>query len=126
MIRSVGTDIIEIGRVREFADRGERYLRRVFTPTEVETAHARGMSAAFLAGRFAAKEAIAKCLGPPLKWSDVEVLSREDGKPEAVLHGRAAEIARGAVVHVSISHGRDYAVAVAILEMPDTGREDAR
>ena len=116
MIAGVGTDIIEIGRIREFAARGERDLRRVFTPRELATASERRMSAALLAGRLAAKEAVAKCLGPPLKWSEVEILASEDGKPEAALNGRAAEIAGRGRVLVTISHSQDYAVAVAILE----------
>lgn len=79
--------------------------------------------AAYVAGRFAAKEAAVKALGTGfsegVRLTDVEILSLESGKPELFLHGEAAVIARRLGVHaahVSISHERDVAGAVVILE----------
>lgn len=115
-VHSVGNDIIEIERVKEFLQRGWRYRDRLFTRNEVRLAEGRGDSDSFYAGRFAAKEAVAKCLGPPLPWHDIEILSSNQGKPVVSLHGRALEAAGGGVVEVSISHCRGYATAVAVLE----------
>ncbi len=116
MICGIGTDILEIGRMREFLARGPAALDRVFTRREQQLGAGKGDPAAFFAGRFAAKEAVAKALGPPLGWHEVEILSDGRGRPVAVLHGRAAEAAAGARVLVSISHSRGMAVATAVAE----------
>ena len=114
----VGTDIVEIPRVRESFERfGQRFLDRVYT--DAEQAYCRGR-AAQLAGRFAAKEAVSKVLGTGIRrihWRNIEVLPNRAGKPEVTLHGRARErfAALGLrSIEVSISHSRDNAVAVAI------------
>ncbi len=116
MIQAIGTDIIEIDRISRLMARGPRYLHRIFSPRELELARSRGETEFFFAGRFAAKEAVAKCLGPPLGWQDVEILAAEDGKPLVALKGRAAVAAGSARVHLTISHCQSYAVAFAVLE----------
>lgn len=115
-ILGVGIDIVEIERIREIVEREPRAAGRLFTPAELD--HCMGTQSCYvhLAGRFAAKEAVAKALGKPLSWQDVEILSEPSGKPVAVLSGPASEAAYGAVVHVTISHSRDYATAVAVVE----------
>ncbi|NLK00873.1 MAG: holo-ACP synthase [Clostridia bacterium] len=127
MLWGVGTDIIEIDRITKVIERFDhRFLQRVFTPREIETARGRGaLFNAALAARFAAKEAILKALGTGLrglKWVDIEIVSRESGRPEVVLRGEA-EILAGekniASIHVSISHCRNYAVAFAAAERND-------
>lgn len=112
----MGNDIIEIARVKEFLERGARYRDRLFTREEVRLAEDRNDPSSFYAGRFAAKEAVAKCLGPPIPWHDIEILTNADGKPVLSLRGRAREAADGGVVAISISHCRGYATAVAVLE----------
>ncbi len=116
MIGTVGTDIIELERVRQFIERGPRYLERLFTDRELKLGEAKGNQVSYYAGRFAAKEAVAKCLGPPFGWHEVEILSHESGKPFVELHGAAKEAAGDGVVVISIAHCRGYATAVAILE----------
>lgn len=116
MIYGIGTDILEIERMRSFLERGQRFVDRLFTRREQELASGKGDAAVFFAGRFAAKEAIAKALGPPLGWHEVEVLADSSGRPVAVLHGRAARAGEGARVLVSISHSRSHAVATAVVE----------
>ena len=117
MITGIGTDIIEISRVRDLAARQPRLLARVLTEAERQHVENGGrMKWARAAGKFAAKEAVAKAFGRPLAWHDVEVLPDGGGKPSPVLHGSAAGAALGLRLHVSISHGREYAIAVAVLE----------
>ena len=77
----------------------------------------------FLSGRFAAREACAKALGTGfaqgVNWLDMEILNDLSGRPVLTLSGAAAAIAdRLGVrrVHLSISHERNYAVAMVILE----------
>ncbi len=124
MIVGVGTDIIETARIRRVVDRhGERFLSHVLTGTELEIAPERGGKYAFFAGRWAAKEALAKALGTGIGarcgWTDVEILNNSEGKPQIRLTGRARKTAEKkdvSRIHVSISHERALASAVVILE----------
>lgn len=88
-----GVDLIEIKRFEQLnpAIRG-RFLRRVFTLSELEECSERAPS---LAGKFAAKEAAAKALGCGIgrvSWQELEILSDEQGKPSLLLHGNAQAI----------------------------------
>lgn len=115
----VGVDVIEIGRVRRALGRhAAGFQRRVYTELEWRQC---SKSIDSLAGRFAAKEAVMKSLGiGGMKFRDIEIVRLPSGKPEVRLYGRMkrrAERLGVTVVHVSISHSRDNAVAVAIAEM---------
>lgn len=116
----IGTDIVEIDRVRRAVERsGRRFLERVFTPAEIAYCGARKDCYASLAARFAAKEAVIKALGGLKggRWVEVEVRRNEVGCPEILLHGTAAARAREigiARVLISLSHSRDYALAFAM------------
>lgn len=117
----VGTDIVEIERVKQAVERsGRRFLERVFTSGERAFCDARRDRFACYAARFAAKEAVLKALGSGLagcRWVDVEVSRINGGRPEILLHGAAAELAKEvgiATVLISLSHDRDRAVAFAI------------
>jgi holo-[acyl-carrier protein] synthase len=122
-----GVDIVEVARIEHAAARwGERFLRRVYTPAELGAYAARPAS---LAARWAAKEAVGKLLGvglrglgagvgsAALRWTDIEVLSGPDGRPELRLSGRAAERARElglGAISLSLSHTREHAIAFAV------------
>ena len=118
MQQYVGTDIIEIARIRQAIDRrGERFLRRVYTETELNLYSQRPQS---LAARFACKEAVMKLLGAKgkgMSWQDIETLAYPDGKPQLRLYGRAKIEAKKLgikKIDVSLAHSRDYATATAI------------
>ena len=123
MILTTGVDLIELDRVRRLVEsHGDRALARVYTSAEL--AHCRGRVPE-LAARIAAKEAVAKALGVGLqmmaadgiRWHDVETLPDEKGKPTLHLHGRAAaRAAELGLTHwsVSLSHGRDVAIAFVV------------
>lgn len=123
MIAGIGVDTVAIARIEALWRRGgDRFLRRVYTPEEVRYCLARARPGESLAARFAAKEAVMKCLGTG--WGDgvgflqIEVLPLPAG-PAVRLHKRAAEVAqrRGIrAVHVSLTHGDHDAIAVAIAE----------
>jgi holo-[acyl-carrier protein] synthase len=124
MILGLGIDLIEVGRIRELRERrGERFLRRVYTPAELEACVGRADADLRLAGRFAAKEAGMKALGTGwadgVAWRDLEVVSRPGGAPSLELSGRAAQRAStlGArKAHLSLSHDGAVAGAVVVLE----------
>lgn len=125
MIQGTGFDLAALPRIRTLLERyGDRFLCRVLTERERGgLPSAPAGRTAYVAGRFAAKEAAVKALGTGFSLGigmhDVEILSLESGRPELHLYGAAAVRAETMGVkaaHVSISHERDVAGAVVILE----------
>ena len=124
MIYGVGTDLIEIARVeRVLARFGERFARRILCEPEFRRFRAHRKPAAYLAKRFAAKEAFTKALGTgihaPANWHGVWVSNLRSGKP--VLEFSAALAAlldeRGVRrAHLSLSDEKLLACATVILE----------
>jgi holo-[acyl-carrier protein] synthase len=122
-IVGIGLDLVKIERIRAMVDRWqERFLRRLYTEAEQQLSAKRMSPYAFLAGRFAAKEAILKALGTGwmdgIRWRDIQVLNDPSGKPIATADGRAGLLIQQAgVTHilVSVSHDGDYAIAEAVL-----------
>jgi holo-[acyl-carrier protein] synthase len=113
----LGIDIIKVERIRDAIERfGARFSRRVLT--EGESRYVRDRPETF-AGRWAAKEAVSKVLGLGVRgvgWRDIEIVRLPTGQPSVRLSGRAlarAEQLGMTRVAVSISHERDYAVAIA-------------
>lgn len=125
MIAGIGIDIIEVKRIAEVLERhGDRFLKRIYTPLEIETVH--GTREQYLAARFAAKEAMFKALGTGwskgVRWVDVEVENLPSGQPVIRVFGKALKRATKLGVeryHISISHTADYAAAQVILEAKD-------
>ena len=124
MIISVGTDIIEVYRIRETIERTPRFVERVFTENERAYCVAKGAAAAqSFAARFAAKEAFLKALRTgwrgKISWHDIEINNDEMGAPFLKINGEANKILDflGATsVHLSMSHTTDHATATVILE----------
>jgi holo-[acyl-carrier protein] synthase len=118
MILATGVDLIEIDRIRVVMERqGRRWLERIYTPGEIEQCGKRTES---LAGRFAAKEAVAKALGSGIgdvQWKEIEVLGDEQNAPVLTLHGAAEARAKelGLMTwSVSISHSQSHSVAFVV------------
>ena len=123
MTLSTGVDIIELDRIHRALERyGDRFLARLYTPEEIARY---GKRLPELAARFAAKEAVSKALGVGINhmsvhgigWREVEVLPDPLGKPVLNLTGRARQLAQEQGLRqwaISLSHGRDYAVAFVV------------
>ena len=111
----VGIDLLEIDRLERALERRPNLAQRIFTDAERAYAATRARPVMHLAARFCAKEAVAKALGIEGGWAfrDVEVVATR-GAPEARLSGRAAEVAAGRDVRVSLTHTETTAGAVAI------------
>ncbi|WP_419804273.1 holo-ACP synthase [Terriglobus sp.] len=125
MILGTGSDLMEIERIRQSLDRyGDRFLRRVYTPGEVDYCRRKvHNSAESFAARFAAKEAGAKALGTGIAqgvaWTEIEVRRAAGQRPTLHFTGRAAERAARMGVrqtHLTLSHSREVALAVVVLE----------
>jgi len=113
---ATGVDLIEISRISRAVDRhGERFLRRIFTRKELALISHKPAS---LAGRFAAKEAVAKALGSGIGdvgWTEIEILRGPNNEPELHLHGNARRVAEQLGYHtwsISLSHSMDFAIAM--------------
>lgn len=117
----IGTDIIECERIERMLQRhGDIFLTRVYTAGEIDYCSGRKAGTQHYSGRWAAKEAVLKSLGTGwahgIKWTEVEVVNQQGGKPNIVLAGKAKQISEQLGIReimISISHCRSYAVAYA-------------
>lgn len=124
MIVGLGTDLAEVHRIKQSIERyGDRFTKRVFTPSEIAYAMRKKNSAERFAARFAAKEAGMKAIGTGwrhgVRWQDFEVTNLPSGRPTLRLHGKARDFADrlGArEISLSITHTSAIAMAVVILE----------
>jgi holo-[acyl-carrier protein] synthase len=124
MIVATGTDLVEVPRLAQLLARdGDGFRRRVFTEEEARYCDSQARPAESFAARFAAKEAVLKCLGTGwgegIGFADVEVVRAARGALSIQLHGLAADRARRlgiGKIHLSVSHTARYAVAFAVAE----------
>ena len=122
MIVGTGVDIVEVARVeRAMRHHGDRFLRRLFTESEIEHCRGAPREAEKYAARFAAKEAALKALRigwqNGVRFRDLEVEINDMGAPSIRMRGKAREVAdaRGvSCLQVSMSHERHYAVGQVI------------
>jgi len=121
MARGIGIDAVSIERIREARRRlGEDFAKRILAPPELALLAANATPDQFLAGRFAAKEAVMKVLGTGwakgVRFTDIEVLRDSEGIPVVHLEGAADIRARALGIRrvlVSITHTRELAMALA-------------
>jgi holo-[acyl-carrier protein] synthase len=124
LIYGVGNDVVEIGRIEKALERfGERFALRILCESELRRFSGHRKPAAYLAKRFAAKEAFTKALGTgiraPANWHGVWVKNLPSGKPvlEYSVALRSLLEKRGVTgAHLSLSDEREMAFATVILE----------
>ncbi len=119
MIKGVGTDIIEVKRIKRLMEEyGERFFRRILTENEINYCNKFSAPELHFAGRFAGKEAYSKSIGTGVGkefgWKDIEILNNQKGKPYLV-HLKQNEFSK-LKFEISISHTIDYACAVVTCE----------
>jgi holo-[acyl-carrier protein] synthase len=118
----IGTDICSLKRIEEaYARFGDKFLAKIFTAAEITFVLSEPPNTVTrIAGRFAAKEAVSKALGTGWRganWKEVEILRAPSGEPLVTLSGRARAIADRRSLknwQVSISHEREYAIAMVV------------
>lgn len=123
MVFGIGTDIVEVDRIRRFIEKGDAFKQRVFTQEEISYCEQHRDPAPFFAARFSAKEAFVKALGTGftggIGFNQIGVYHVELGKPEISLTGQAEIVTREkgiSRIHLSISHVKDWANAIVVLE----------
>jgi holo-[acyl-carrier protein] synthase len=121
MIVGIGIDLVKISRIQEAVQRWDkRFLNRVFTPLEQQYCYAR--LDPYFSGRFAVKEAVFKAMGTGwrsgIRWSEIQVLNDNKGKPAVSVSGKIKQVMSDlgvTEIHVSISHDTDYAIGQVVL-----------
>lgn len=121
MVIGIGIDAVEISQVKRLHRRYQgKFLNRLFTEREQSYCLNKPRPDLHLAARFAAKEAVAKCLGTGKRgfsWKEIEVVNDSAGKPNVFLTGRAAAIAKQReidAVIISLSFTNELAFASAL------------
>ena len=125
VIAGIGTDMIEVERIRKFVSHESGRLDSVYTPAEIAYCSAKRFPEQHFAARFAAKEAFMKAMGTGwrdgIRFADIEIVHDELGKPALNVSGKAREVLEKMVgssytVHVSMSHLKQFATATVIIE----------
>lgn len=125
MIIGLGIDVMEVSRIREVIERhGENFARHVFTEGERAAAPDNlAAASAYYAGRWSAKEAVAKALatgiGGDCAWTDIEIRREDCGRPSVHLSGNGARTAERLGITsfiLSISHEKNLACASVVAE----------
>ena len=121
MIKGTGIDLTEVERIKKNME-NSRFLEKIYSDRELEYLKSRKFNPQTAAGMFAAKEAVAKCLGTGFSNfgpCHIEIIKDEAGKPHVNLTNNAlkrAEKLNIKTIHISISHTKDLAVAQCVAE----------
>ena len=120
MIKGIGTDIIEISRIKKAMEQNG-FLEKIFTSEERKMFEAKHYKVESVAANFAAKEAVSKALGTGVrgfKFNEIEILRNDLGKPVVKLSKNIErKFFKGSyIVHISLSHNKTDAIAYVIIE----------
>lgn len=123
MIYGIGTDIIEVGRIKAVMEKDIGFREKIFTTGEIAYCETKKFKYENYAARFSAKEAFLKAIGTGwrfgIRFADIDVFHDEFGKPMIRLTGKAEEVSKKegfSKIHVSLSHIKEMATAVVIVE----------
>ncbi len=120
MIIAMGTDIVEINRIKKAAKKNPKFIERILTPREMDVLATKSYRSSSLAASFAAKEAVSKLLGTGIgevSWHEIEILNNSKGAPYVILSGKAKEISAQMDINeilISITHDKRTAFANVI------------
>lgn len=123
MILGIGTDIIEVARIQKVMERDIGFRDKIFTPGEIAYCETKKHKFENYAARFSAKEAFLKAIGTGwrfgVRFADIDIFHDELGKPHIRTTGVAKELTESlsvSKIHVSLSHLKEMATAIVILE----------
>ena len=128
MIYGIGTDMVDIKRIeRLYQQYRDAFALKILSRIEYLEWQSHPQPVAFLAKRFAAKEAFSKAIGlgirMPMTWRNCEILNTPSGKPQIVLHGELAQwfAAQNLQAHITLSDESDYAASFCVVEQTQRG-----
>jgi holo-[acyl-carrier protein] synthase len=123
VIIGLGIDVLEVARMERDLQEKDGVVKNIFTPPEIAYCQSKRYPAQHFAVRFCCKEALFKALGTghreTMSFKNIEILNDDLGKPQVTLSGRVKEVADELGVkhlHVSMTHTREYAAAVVVVE----------
>jgi holo-[acyl-carrier protein] synthase len=128
VILGIGTDIVNIERVRKVLDRfGDRFEKRVFSELEIQRSRKKYDPSSSYAKRWAAKEACSKALGIGLRmgisWKEMHIVNLQSGKPKLIIEGKAKDLLKEMTpsghspkINVSLTDDHPWAKAIVIIE----------
>ena len=121
LIYAIGIDVVDIQRFQKMVERwGDRFSERILSQNELNYCRRKANVIPSMAARFAAKEAMIKCLPTDqnliFRWHEMEVLNSKAGKPHVHLHGELLQFLHSKKIFISLSHSPNSAVAVIIVE----------
>ena len=128
MILGIGTDLVNIERVRKVLERfGDRFEKRVFSELEIQRSRRKYDPSSSYAKRWAAKEACSKALGIGLRmgisWKEMHIVNLQSGKPKLVIEGKAKDLLKEMTpaghtpkINVSLTDDHPWAKAIVIIE----------
>ena len=128
MILGIGTDLVNIERVRKVLNRfGDRFEKRVFSELEIQRSRKKYDPSSSYAKRWAAKEACSKALGIGLRmgisWKEMHIVNLQSGKPELIIEGTAKSFlidmtpkGYSPKINVSLTDDFPWAKAIVIIE----------
>ncbi len=122
-MHGIGTDLVDIARIAGLYEaHGERFVKRILSEAETLLFNQQHQSIAFLAKRFAGKEAVAKALGTGIgakvAFTEISITNQVNGKPVVQLLGKAERLYSELGIHevlISLSDEKHYALAFAIV-----------
>ncbi len=131
MIYGTGIDIIEVERIEKALMRDNGFKDKIFTPLEIEYCESKKNKYQHYAARFSAKESFLKAIGTGwrfgIRFADIELFHDELGQPHIRVSGKAEELINNlqiSKIHVSLSHLKETASAIVILESETTTSYD--
>ena len=128
MIVGIGCDVVQQERVSQVLERhGDRLAQKLLTESEMRLFEKRRQlskehALAYLATRWAAKEAISKALGTGISgdvsFQSMSIMHNDKGAPVAVFNGELKSRLQdeGIYVHISITDEKTVAAAFAVAE----------
>ena len=119
--RAIGVDLCDVERLaRIIEQQGDRFLKKVFTESEIQYCQPKHSKSQCFAARFAAKEALLKAIGTGLRdglnWKDIEIVNDSLGKPSFKLYNKCADLLNEDNILLSLSHVESMSIAFVIID----------
>ena len=132
MIYGTGIDIIEVERIAKVMERDLGFRDKIYTEGEIAYCEPKKNKYQHYAARFSAKEALMKAIGTGwrfgIRFADIDVYHDDLGQPHVRLTGKAKELAEQegfSKIHVSLSHVKQLATAIVIIECKEVNSKDS-